>query len=130
MKRVKEIATELSKGNFKRASDIRKEISAEDGGAHDLEIMEIARQAMILNLKRGHVDAAKDIKKSFSLPQDIVDETIEQAVMSSVYEGDMKAVLRLKRELPITRDLGNRIVSYCASWGKKDNSLALEELFA
>jgi len=130
MKRVKEIATELSKGNFKRASDIRKEVSAEDGGAHDLEIMEIARQAMILNLKRGHVDAAKDIKKSFSLPQDIVDETIEQAVMSSVYEGDMKAVLRLKKELPINRDLGNRIVSYCASWGKKDNSLALEELFA
>ncbi|MFA6158470.1 MAG: hypothetical protein WC763_02480 [Candidatus Paceibacterota bacterium] len=130
MKRVQEIATELSKGNFKKASDIRKEISAVDGDSHELEIMEIARQAMITNLKRGSVSDAKEIERSFNLADDVVEETIEQAVMSSVYDGDIERLIKLKKELPITRDLGNKIVSYCASWGKKDRFLALEELFA
>jgi len=129
MKRVKEIATELSKGTFGKASDLRRELSRIDNLV-DAEIMEIARQAMISNLKGGRVDAAKEIRKSFSLSQDIVDETVEQAVMSSLYEGDMQRVRELKADLPIKKELGDKIIGYCATWGKKERTAALEELFA
>ncbi len=128
MIRVKEIATELSKGNFKRASELRKELSRTDASL-DPEILEVARQAMIVSFKKGRISAAKDIKKAFSIPDEVMDETVQQAVMSSLYEGDMLHVKMLKRDLPIRKELSERIVGYCATWGKKDRSSALARLF-
>lgn len=129
MIRVKEIAKELSKGNFKKASQLGRELSKVDA-SFDAEIMEIARQAMIVSLKTGKISAAKEIKKAFAIPEEVVDETVQQAVMSSVYEGDMVHVKMLKKDLPIRKELSEKIVGYCATWGKKDRSTALEQLFA
>lgn len=131
MKHAKEIAVELARGNVTRASEIRKALlRAGDDSFDDLEIMEIARQAMIMHLKKGHIGEVHQIQRAFSLPQDLVDETVEQAVVSSFYEGDLNRVKKMKDDLPIGKALSTKIVDYCSSWGKKDQCLALEALFA
>ncbi len=128
MKEIKEIAAELSKGNVKKASDIRKGLSLATDV--DLEVTEIAKQAMISHLKTGKVAAAKEIPHHFSMPKDMVDDTIQQAVLSSFRAGDMKAVKTMKKDLPISRSLGSQIVEYCQTWGNKDACVAIEEVFA
>jgi hypothetical protein len=131
MKHAKEIAVELAKGNVARASEIRKGLlRAGDDSFDDLEIMEIARQAMIMHLKKGHINEVHQIQKAFSISQDLLDETVEQAVVSSFYEGDINRIKKMKSELPIGKALSAKIVDYCSSWGKKDQCLELEELFA
>jgi hypothetical protein len=131
MKHAKEIAAELAKGNIAGASEIRKALlRAGDDSFDDLEITEIARQAMIMHLKKGHIGEVRQIQKAFSIPQDLVDETVEQAVVSSFYEGDLNRIKKMKSDLPIGRALSGKIVGYCSSWGKKGQCLALEELFA
>lgn len=131
MKHAQEIAAELAKGNVARASAIRKAILKEgDDSFGDLEILEIARQAMITHLKKGHISEVHQIQRAFSISQDLVDETVEQAVVSSFYEGDLSRIKKMKEDLPISKAVGGRIINYCSSWGKKDRCLALEELFA
>ncbi len=125
---MKEIAAELKKGNFKKASELGAELVKSDASTRG-EIMEIVRQAMIVNLKQGKVSVAKEINKYFLLPQDMLDETVQQAVVSSLYEGDIEHVRGLKRDLPIRRELGQKIVGYCSGWGRRNREVALKELF-
>ncbi len=126
---MKEIATELSKGNFQKASDLGRELVRKDASVAG-EVMEIARQAMISSLKKGKVSVAKEINRAFSLPEEMLDETIQQAVMSSLYAGDIEQVKKLKNDFPIKKELSGKIVNFCSSWGKKDRSEVVESLFA
>lgn len=126
---MKEIAIELAKGNFQKASDLGRELVRKDASAGG-EVIEIARQAMISSLKKGKVSVAKEINRAFSLPEDVLDETIQQAVMSSFYAGDIEQVKKLKNDLPIKKELSKKIVNFSTSWGRKDRSEAIQALFA
>lgn len=128
MKEVKIIATELAKGNVEVAADLNKRLNP----PHDveLEILEVARQAIIVYLKKGDVYRARQAKKLFGLPQDLIDETVKQAVLSTLVDGNMKRVIELKEELPVKKLIADQIVEYCISWGKKDKALALQAVFA
>jgi hypothetical protein len=130
MKEIKEIAAELSKGNVKKASDIRKNLLLAADADLDMEVTEIAKQAMIHHLKEGKIKAAKEIPKHFSMSKDMIDETVQQAVLSSFRAGDMSAVKVMKKDLPISKSLGTQIIDYCQTWGNKDACVAIEEVFA
>lgn len=125
---MKEIAVEMKKGNFKKAAQLAGELGQGDASAR-AEIIEIARQAMIVSLKQGKVSVAKEINRYFSLPQDMLDETVQQAVVSSLYEGDIEHVRQLGKSLPIRRELGERILGYCSGWNGRTRGEALKSLF-
>lgn len=95
-----------------------------------MELMEIAKQAMLNQLKRGNVDIANEIKRGFDLPEELVEDTIQQAVLSSFCDGDVMRIKELKDELPIPKDLRLKIVDYCATWGRKDMTTLMQTVFA
>ncbi len=130
MTEIKQIARELSSGNIENARKINKEIARISDESLQLEVMEIAKQAMISHLKKGEVATVRKISEVFSMPRELVEDTIQQAVLSAFAEGDIARVRALKEELPISRDLGAKLVLYCASWGKSDKSAAMEMVFA
>lgn len=130
MKEAKEIAAELSKGNVDKAREVRDRLFREQKGAFELEIMEIAKQAIIFNLKNGKIRTAKEIKKSFGLSEELVEDTVQQAVLSSFCDGDVERVKELTDDLPIPQELRMKIVEYCASWNRKEMTALMQEVFA
>ena len=128
MKEVKTIAAELAKGNVESAADLNRRLDLPEDV--ELEVLEVARQAIIVYLKKGDVYRARQAKRLFRLPQDLVDETVKQAVLSTLADGNMKRVKELKEELPLNKIIADEIVEYCLSWGKKEKALALQAVFA
>ena len=130
MKEAKEIAKELSKGNVKKAAEIRTQLLRIEGESFEMELTEIAKQAMLNQLKKGNIKAAKEIEGSFDIPESMAEDTIQQAVMSSFREGNVMLIKELKDDLPIPNELRVKIVQYCASWGKKDMTELMQTVFA
>ncbi len=116
MKRIKEIAYELSRGNIEKAAEIRLSVEFDDKSL-ELEIVEIARQAIFSYFKQGDTEKALDTKKLFNVPAESADEALKQAVLSSYCEGDLKSMIKIRREVPMSKSLRQEIVGYCESWG-------------
>jgi hypothetical protein len=129
MKEVKQIAQALLKGDVKEASLLRKKLVIKDEVV-EYEVVEVVRQAMIMYLKEGKIEKAQEIKKHFSIPESVLDETVKQAVLSSFRSGDTKRVIEMRDKLPITEVIGKQLVDYCSTWGKQDFTSSMKNIFS
>lgn len=125
MKEITDIAAELSKGNVERASEIRKSTKFEDD-AYEMEVDEIARQAIVNFLKKGEIDNARKVARLFALPPDSADEAVKQAVLSAIADGDMNLAVEIKDKLPMPKGMCDEVVAYFVSWGKKDQAVLIK----
>ncbi|MFA6095904.1 MAG: hypothetical protein WC767_03640 [Candidatus Paceibacterota bacterium] len=130
MANIKKIAEDLRKGDIAAAAKAREAMNVIKDEMLRLEVTEIAKQAMIQHLKAGETKTAKKIEKLFSIPSDMFEDTIIQAVLSSFREGDVETVKRLREKLPIQARLRADILAYCSTWGKEDVSLLMERVLA
>lgn len=129
MNDIKNIAEALKDGDIEKASRIKKNISSSDE-ATEYEVCEVVRQAIIVFLKKKEVYNAREAERLFSLPKELVDETIKQAILSIFRDGDIKTVAELKNDLPISPVMAREIIEYCASWGKDGYIEELSVVFA
>ena len=125
---MQEIARELSKGNVEKAREIKVALMA-GHDAYDIELIEIVRQAIISYIKKGEVDKACKARELFEVPQDLADEALKQAVLSSYYEGDLKRLIDIKNTVPMSEELRREIVDYCESWGRHEEAKAMRGVF-
>jgi hypothetical protein len=128
MIRIQEIAKELCEGNIERASQIRFAGGALDGSI-DVEIIEVARQAIIYHVKCGELDKACEIKRCFELPDDLAEDAIMHAVLSVYYERDFKRLVEIKKGMPLSQGLLSQIIEYCDSWGEREEAKAMRTVF-
>jgi len=128
MKEFKDIAAKLKKGDIKKAAELRKKLTNDK--SIQAEIIEIARQAIILHLKHGKIERALEIKKFFPISQEKMNEAIKQAVVSCYCEGDLKRMLLIKDSFPMPKALKKEIIDYCISWGVEKEELVLQAAFA
>ncbi len=128
MKRIKQIAYELSVGNIEEASKLQVNPGSQDG-AVDIEVLEVARQSLIGYLKRGEFEKACSVKKLFDLPDDLAQEAVKHAVISSYYDGNLSRMLEISKRVPMTDGLFQEIIGYCESWGRNEEAKAMREVF-
>lgn len=128
MKRVKEIAYELSKGNIEKAAELRMSVKFDDSSL-ELEVVEIARQAIISYLKKGDTDKAIDTKKLFKIPKELADEALKQAILSSYCDGDLKRMIQIRDKMNMSTSLKKEIIEYCESWGRHEEAKAMKVVF-
>src|SRR5581483_7486697 len=111
MEKIKEIAVELSKGNVERAHDITFEVHMKDPDL-EMEVIEIARQAIIRYVKEGDIDRALKAHKLFNIPNDSAKEALKQAVLSIYFDGNLQRLLEIKKKVPLSRSLREEIIRY------------------
>ncbi|MEN9622122.1 MAG: hypothetical protein RLZZ67_556 [Candidatus Parcubacteria bacterium] len=128
MKKVKEIAYELSKGNIEKAAELRLGVKFDDASL-ELEVIEIARQAIISYLKKGDTERALETKKFFKIPTDLADEALKQAVLSSYCDGDLKRMLQIRDKMGMSTSLKKEVIEYCESWGRHEEAKAMRLVF-
>ncbi|MDP1625148.1 MAG: hypothetical protein Q8L64_05250 [bacterium] len=110
------IAKALLKGDIARAAVLRKKMGEIDL-VTEVEILEVARQAIISFLKKGDIYNAREISIAFDIERDMMDETVRQAFMSSFREGDMEVLAELRDGLPIPSTMAKELIDYSSSWG-------------
>lgn len=129
MKHIKEIAHELSEGNIDKAIKIKANISLNDTSLQS-EVVEIARQAIISYLKKGVIGKAVEITHKFDLPEDVLNETFKQAILSIYYDRNFKNLVKIRKSMPLSLNLRKEIVEYCDSWkGHKKEVSEMREVF-
>ena len=129
MKKVKEIAYELSMGNIEKAAQLRLEVEFEDKSL-ELEVVEIARQALFSYFKKGDIKKALDTKSFFSISTDSANEALKQAVLSNYCDGNLKTMIKIRDKVPMTKSLRQEIVGYCESWkGHHKEAEAMKKVF-
>ncbi len=128
MKRIKQIAHELSIGNIEGAAKLQINPGAQDG-AVDIEVLEVARQSLIGYLKQGDFEKARSVKSFFDLPDDLTEEAVKHAVISSYYDGNLSRMLEISKSVPMSDGLFEEIVNYCESWGRHEEAKAMREVF-
>lgn len=129
MKEVKEIAYELSKGNIKKAAELRMSVQFDDKSL-ELEVVEIARQAVFSYFKKGEVVKALEAQKFFKISSSSVDEALKQAILSNYREGNLKGMIKIRDNAPLSQKLRKEIVEYCKSWkNHQKESIAMETVF-
>ena len=107
MKEVKEIAHELSKGNIKKAAELRMSVQFDDKSL-ELEVVEIARQAVFSYFKKGEVVKAFEAQKFFKISPSSVDEALKQAILSNYREGNLKGMIKIRDNAPLSQELQPR----------------------
>ena len=128
MKKVKEIAYELAKGNIEKAAELRLSVQFDDKSL-ELEVVEIARQAIISYLKKGDTKKALDTKKFFKISEELADEALKQAVLSSYCDGNLKRMLQIRDKMDMSTSLKKEIIEYCESWGRHEEAKAMRLVF-
>jgi hypothetical protein len=128
MKKVQEISYHLSQGNVDEAAAIRLSAHFDDPSL-ELEIIEIAEQALIGYLKSGQVDKACKTSRLFAISEDVAQDAIKQAVLSIYCEGDLSMLLHIKNSVPMSREMREEIIAYCESWGRHAEAEAMRHVF-
>ncbi|PJE74251.1 MAG: hypothetical protein COV01_02020 [Candidatus Taylorbacteria bacterium CG10_big_fil_rev_8_21_14_0_10_41_48] len=114
---IKKIADNLRQGDISNALEEKKSLGLIRDEVLKLEIEEVAKQATLKHLKNGEIDTAREIKNLFSMSDDMFENTVSQAVLSSFRDGDIERVKALSRELPISEQINNDLLVYCSTWG-------------
>jgi len=127
MKKIKEIAYELLQGNVEKAAQLKLNSHFADP-ALEMEVVEIAKQAIISYLKKGDVEKAFKTKKFFSIPQEEVEGALKQAILSSYFDGDLKRVLDIRHKMPMSLEFRQEVIDYCDSWGRHHEAEVMKNL--
>lgn len=113
MKEVLQIRDLLTKGDIKKAFKLKEFILSDIDKSTRQEITEVAREAMIVHLKLGHIRKAELIVELFPMSKVVLRDTLKQAMLSSFRDGDTKRVVEIKNHFPLPKNLGKELVKYC-----------------
>lgn len=129
MKEVREIAQELSKGNIEKAGNLRTAVHFKDKSL-ELEVLEIARQAVFSYFKKGEIVKALQAQKVFKISSPSVDEALKQAILSNYREGNLRGMIKIRDTAHVSQKLRKEIVGYCESWkNQQKEAEAMKKVF-
>ena len=129
MKVIKQIAKTLAEGNIQKAYELRNELEPVHDRVKELELLEVAKQSMVNNLRGGSISKAKETGVLFRIPKEELDEAVKQAVLSSFRDGDIDRVKEIRDKFPLSREAGKELVEYCSSWGKPTYTECMRAVF-
>lgn len=130
MRNLKAIAEKLRRGDVDVAFKEAQPLVKTDDELLRLEVVEIAKQAMLSHLKHGDIITTRKIQKLFSVSDEMFDDTVLQAVLSSFRDSDFSTVKELRAELPISKRVVGDLLTYCSTWGDTRKCLLMEEVLA
>lgn len=134
-----EFRDRIDGGNFERADKIRKTF-----GVSDENVRQIASNAFVEKIKKGgySIDQAREIKKNFSLPDEIlsspdVQVAIKNTILNQMFSGylDPKGIMGIKNEFHISDEVFDDIVrkGFCKELSEGDrynNAFKIKEEFS